>query len=265
MMKIVDVHTHAFPDFLAQKAIEKLSQNAYAVPYHNGTINGLLESMDKAGVYQSWVQSIATKPEQEENILKWSIEIKSDRIIPFISVHPESNIYIEILKKAKDNGIKGVKLHPHYQDFFINDTKLYKFYEDILKEDFIILFHSGKDDGFKGYDNASAKRVSDMIKRFEGEKIILAHYGAYKEWNEVLDLIAGKDVYLETSFAINIGGKEIFKKILDKHNIDKILFGTDSPWNDVKKEIELLKNIELRKVILEKIFYKNSEKLLSKN
>ena len=161
-MKIIDVHTHAFPDFLAEKAISVLSESAYTSPYHNGTINGLIKAMDKAGVYQSWVQSIATNPEQAKNILVWSLKIRSDRIIPFISVHPEDINYTEILDEAKDNGIKGVKLHPHYQGFNIDDDGVLPFYETILKKGFILLFHSGKDDAFLKFDNASATRVAKI-------------------------------------------------------------------------------------------------------
>ncbi len=262
-MKIIDVHTHAFPDFLAEKAITALSENAYATPYHNGTIAGLLESMDKSNVYQSWIQSIATKPDQAENILNWSLEIASDRIVPFISVHPEDKNFRNILDKAKDNNIKGVKLHPHYQDFFIDDEKVFPFYEAILKKGFIILFHAGKDDGFPGKDNASAVRIKKVIKNFAGEKIILGHFGAYKEWDEVFHNIAGENIYIETSFVLKLQGESIFKKIIEKHSHDKILFGTDSPWSNVAEDVQLLQHTTLPQELKEKIFYKNALLLLN--
>lgn len=257
-MKAIDVHTHAFPDFLAEKAISTLARNAYKKPYHNGTIKGLLKEMDRAKVEKSCVLSIATKPEQAENILNWAIEIKSNRIIPFISIHPLTRNYKEILEKAKDNGIIGVKLHPHYQGFFIDDEKLFSFYETILKQGFIIEFHSGVDDGFPGKDNASAIRVKKVIDEFNGSKIILAHYGAYKEWKEVYNLLAGMDVYFETSFAIKVGGIKLFKRILNKHSHKRILFGTDSPWNSIYEEKKLLEiNMEDKEVLAD-ILYNNA-------
>ena len=262
-MKIVDVHTHCFPDHLAERAMEKLTDLSYQKPFHNGTVAGLLNSMDEAGIYKSIVQSIATKPDQVENILNWSIKIKSERIEPFISIHPESKNYIEILKKAKDNGIKGLKVHPHYQGFNADDEKIFFMYETFCKFNLIVLFHSGEDLAFPGCDNASTERMLKVKEKFPEMKIILAHYGAYREWDKVYELLAGKDLYFETSFILEEAGEEMFKKIMGKHSDNKIMFGTDSPWTDQKNAVQLLKNLSISEESKAKIFYKNIENLLN--
>ncbi len=263
-MKIVDVHTHCFPDFLAERAMDALCSSSDIKAYHNGTLNGLIKSMDNAGITKSVIQSIATRPSQTENILDWSLEIKSDRIEPFISIHPEYKEYDTILKKARDNGLIGVKVHPHYQSFMINDEKYFYLYEAYCKYNFIVLFHAGADIAFPGYDNASVARLINVLDRFPQMRLILAHYGAYREWDEVYEKIAGRDVYIETSFILEERGEDMFLKILKKHPKDKILFGTDSPWLEQKNAVKLVEESDIDKDLKEKVFYKNYSMLLNK-
>ena len=61
-MKIVDVHTHVFPDAIADKTIASLSERAGSRAYANGKIEGLLESMDRAGVACSVLAPVVTAP-----------------------------------------------------------------------------------------------------------------------------------------------------------------------------------------------------------
>ncbi len=86
----IDVHTHAFPDRLAARAIAALEAGAPSCrAFLDGRLASLVASMDRAGIETSVVASIATKPEQFPAILAWSREIASPRIVPFASVHPD--------------------------------------------------------------------------------------------------------------------------------------------------------------------------------
>ncbi|MBN1422128.1 MAG: amidohydrolase, partial [Planctomycetes bacterium] len=83
---IIDAHTHAFPDPLAARALESLSANAGGIrPFHDGTVAGLIRSMDAAGVDRSVLCPIATRPDQQEGILRWVLAAPRERIIPFAS------------------------------------------------------------------------------------------------------------------------------------------------------------------------------------
>lgn len=88
MQGIIDFHTHAFPDALADGAVKVLQQKGGIAVHLGGRISSLLESMDRLGVEKSVVCSIATKPSQFEPILAWSKKIRSERIIPFPSLPP---------------------------------------------------------------------------------------------------------------------------------------------------------------------------------
>ena len=110
-MNIIDIHTHAFPDHIAERALPHLMERSQLPTYTEGTIASLLASMDRAGIRSSVVASIATKPSQFASILKWSQEIASDRIIPFPSIHPEDPKGLEHISEIASAGFKGIKLH----------------------------------------------------------------------------------------------------------------------------------------------------------
>ena len=74
---IIDAHTRAFPDPIAERAVESLA----------GTVDPLLASMDAAAIDRSGVTSVATNPAQSMPILEWSKLSRSPRLEPLGSVH----------------------------------------------------------------------------------------------------------------------------------------------------------------------------------
>jgi uncharacterized protein len=89
MVGAIDIHTHAFPDHIAPKAIPTLEKGSAIKAYLNGTVTALLESMDRVGVEQSVLCSIATRPEHFDPILEWSKILRSERIELFPSLRLE--------------------------------------------------------------------------------------------------------------------------------------------------------------------------------
>jgi len=257
---IIDFHAHAFPDELAPKALKKLAYKSHVKPSFDGTVSGLLKSMDKAGIEKSVLLNIATRPEQTEKIIAWCLGIKSERIIPFASIHPENKNIGALAGRIKGEGLPGVKLHPMYQDFSMDEERLFPLYEALRKEGLLLLLHTGFAEGKR----AEMKRLKNIIIRFPGLRIIASHTGGWKMWAEVLDVIAGSDIWLEISMTMKyIEDMGLFFEILEKHSGDKILFGTDAPWAGQKEEALNFKKLNLGKEIEDRIFYKNALALLA--
>ena len=82
--------------------------------------------------------------------------------------------------------------------------------------------------------------------------------------DEVLEKLAGKPVYFDTSFVLD-HYYEKCREIILKHGFDKILFATDSPWSDQKKFVELVKDFGFSEEETDKILYKNALRLLGGN
>ena len=260
---IIDFHTHAYPDDIAERAINGLMYSSKIKPYSNGTISGLLKSMDDAGIDKSVVLNIATKPEQVENIIKWCIKIKNNRIIPFASIHPENKNYKELLKRIKNENILGIKLHPMYQDFCLDDENMYYIYEEISINNLILIFHMGFDIAFRKDKRAEVRRLIKIIKKFPELKIVAAHTGGWQMWDEVISELVGLNVWIETSMTVEyIDNKNKFVEILKKHLADRILFGTDIPWANQKSEVNGIKELDITADFKNKIFCNNARELL---
>lgn len=261
---IIDIHTHAFPDNLAGEAMNKLAYSSKVKPSFDGSISGLLSSMDRAGIEKAAVLNIATKPEQVFNIIKWCLKIKSDRIVPFASVHPDNGDIKDLIKRIKGEGLLGIKLHPMYQDFYLDDDKMFFIYEEVAVNGLILIFHTGLDIAFRSDRRAEVKRLKRVIGKIPGLKIVATHTGSWQMWNDVLSEIAGLDVWLETSMTLKyIEDKKIFLEILKKHSPDRIMFGTDAPWSDQKEEVELINDLDISNELKYRIFSENAQKLLS--
>lgn len=259
---LIDFHTHCFPDKIASNAIEKLSYASGGLePFTDGTVKGLKNLMEESSVDISVVLNIATNPRQQKNVNDFASLINGENIVSFGSVHYGSPDVFEELERIKAMGLKGVKLHPDYQGFEVDDIKMKPIYKKISDLGLITVFHSGKDYGFGPPYGNTPEKLSKALLWFSSP-VVAAHWGGVACYEDVLKHLCGKDVYFDTSFGYSMMPKFYAQKIVDKHGADKILFGTDTPWHNAKMELRLINSLEISIEDKEKIFYKNAEKLL---
>ena len=260
---IIDFHTHAFPDALAERAMAQLlSETDQVHAFLDGKLSSLLHSMDANGIEKSVLCSIATKPAQFEPIFRWSQEIRSDRIIPLASVHPQDPDAVEHIHQIAQAGLKGIKMHPYYQDFYLDDPKLYPLFEAIQEDGLLLTVHTGYDVAFDPIDRATPRQISHVAERFPAMKLITTHLGAWLQWDEVQRYILGKPIYMETSFSVEYLDADRVRRMLLGHPEDYILFGTDSPWTDQRETIASHKRLDLPENIQRKYFSENALHLL---
>lgn len=259
---VVDFHAHCFPDELAGRAIPALAARARIQPALDGTVADLKKSMKKAGVGRSVVLSIATRPSQTESINNWCAAIQDSEITAFGSIHPEYAEWKSELERIKDLGLKGIKLHPDYQEFFVDEERMFPIYEKAFELGQIVLFHAGLDIGLPGPYHCTPERLLKVVKAFPGGKIVAAHMGSYSYWDDVERLLVGEDIYFDTSYSLGKMDDEQAKRIIENHGYEKILFGTDSPWSGQEEEIARLKRLGLDGEIEAAILGGNAERLL---
>ena len=228
----------------------------------DGTISDLLSSMDSAGIEIAVICSIATTPKQVRNITEWSRQVASERIIPFPSIHPDYADFREEIARMKDLGMKGIKMHPQYQGFAIDEDRVLPIYEAIAAHDLILTFHAGFDISFPTDPSASPDKMARVIERFPDLKIVACHFGGWRQWEEVKQYLAGKDLFFETSYTIGDLSDEKVLELIRLHGEDRILFGTDSPWKDQREYVKEVNSLPLSDDTREKIFHRNAEKLL---
>jgi predicted TIM-barrel fold metal-dependent hydrolase len=261
--RIIDFHAHAFPDALAPRAMKVLLEEApEARAYLNGTIADLLRSMDQAGIEKSVICCIATKPEQFEPILRWCGQVRSDRLIPFPSVHPADPDRLDGIRRIREEGFLGIKLHPFYQDFFADEDRMLRFYEEVSRQELLLTMHTGYDIAFPRIRRADPEKLRRIKEALPALKLVTTHLGAWRQWDEVRQHIIGREIHMETSFGIDELGIEQAQEMILEHPRDYVLFGTDSPWTDQSQTLWLLKNLDLPHERLSRILAGNALSLL---
>ncbi len=264
MAKIIDVHTHAFPDDVAARAVERLEAVCPITTVAEATVSSLLKSMDAAGVDVSVICAIATKPEQNEGILSWCDAIRCDRIEPFPSLHPKTARAGEWIERIVAEGFRGIKLHAMYQDFVVDDAAMDEIYAAAEALGLVIQFHAGRDFGFPmDDDRASPARMARLAQRFGRLKMICSHMGGWRMWDESEEhLVSKADVYLETSFSLADLGPARAAEMIRRHGAGRVLFGTDWPWARQAEDVERLAGLPLEETEIEQIAWSNAAKLL---
>jgi predicted TIM-barrel fold metal-dependent hydrolase len=259
---VIDFHTHAFPDSLAEKAIAALTADIDAKTWHDGRVSSLLASMDRAGIEKAVICAIATKPSQYAPILEGSRSIASERIIPFPSIHPADTGLEEKLETIARARFLGIKLHPYYQEFTLDEERMFPIYETANRLGLIIVCHTGFDIAFPRKRIADPAKTARVMRLFPGLKLVASHLGGWEDWDEVIAHLAGRNIYIETSYSLEVMERKTALEIIERHPSDYILFGTDSPWADQANAVRLVKDLDLGGEAEEKLFHENAERLL---
>ncbi len=259
---IVDFHTHCFAETLAERAVASIALAADIKANSDGTVAGIRASMKKAGIDKSVLLNIATKPQQTSRINQWAISIQADDLIPFGTIHPDFGDWENELVRLQQAGIKGIKFHPDYQLFYVDDPKMFPIYEKAAQLGLIIIFHAGVDLGLPAPYHCPPQRMRQVVRAFPGAKLVAAHMGGYQYWDEVEHFLVGEELYLDTSFSLREMSAEQFSRILSGHGADRLLFASDSPWGSQSEEVERIQAMVLPDDVRQAILGGNAEKLL---
>ncbi len=275
---IIDFHTHAFPDKIASKALDSLKKAAKTEAFHDGTISDLSIKTKEALIDYSIVLPVVTSPSQTKSINDFAINVNNSKeyynILSFGGIHPDYEFYEEELIRLKENGIKGIKLHPEYQKTYIDDNKYIKIIDKAFELGLIVIIHAGIDIGIESDIKASPKRILNCYNKLKNKGIfVLAHMGSWKMWDEVYNDILGKDFYIDTAFSlkeviqndkkIKLLQKEEIIKFIKKHSSKKILFATDAPWSNQKEYVEFMNSLNLNEEDYKNIMGLNAKKILN--
>lgn len=259
---IIDFHTHAFPDAVAAKAIPTLEKVGNITAQTLGTVDALLTSMDSAGIEKSVICSIATRPEQFTAILKWSHTVKSSRIIPLPSIHPNDPDCVQHVYRVKEEGFAGIKMHPYYQNYSLADEQLSPFYAAVSESGLLLVAHCGFDIGFPRTRCADPAQILQLLTNFPKLRFVATHFGGWKLWDEVEEMLIGKEIFMEISFALKYLPREQISRMLKRHPREYLLFGSDSPWDDQSACLQALRDLSLDEELFTEITGKNAQALL---
>ncbi|MGI5958735.1 MAG: amidohydrolase family protein [Massiliimalia sp.] len=261
----IDFHIHAFPDKIAGRTMEHLSKIAGSQPVTDGTVSGAVEKLSQYGAHDGVLMQIATKPSQQTTVNNWaaSIQKTTPGIVCFGSVHPDAPDALDELERIRSLGLYGVKLHPDYQNFMVDDPKLFPIYDTIAQLHLPLMLHTGCDPVSPKLIHAPAYRLKKVIEQFPNLTVIAAHMGGLGRYDDTEEHLVGKNLYLDTSTPSAPCSREQALRIIRNHGAHRILFATDCPWSDGNQGISFLENLGLSDQELELIFHKNALSLLN--
>lgn len=274
-MMYFDFHTHAFTDTLAERAMISLKHTAEISekadireisPCTDGTLSGLKKIMKKCGIDKSMILPVATKPSQQMTINNWAAEVMDDSIYCCGTVHPDADDILQELERIKSLGLYGIKFHSEYQHFRPDEERMIPVYRKIAELGLFAVFHGGWDPLSSTEILATPKSFANIAQKVPELTIIAAHLGGMLLFDDVKEYIAGKfdNIYLDTGILSGYISKEQLFRIIKNHGADRVLFGSDAPWDNPQNEIDLINSLPLDSEEKEKIFYKNAEELLEK-
>lgn len=261
-MRVFDIHTHIFPDKIAARTVESIGKASNLVPSYDGTRRGLEKALQSAGIDGALNCPIATKPDQVASINNWASDQNRWPILSLGSVHPEFPDLHHCIQRVHEAGLRGIKVHPEYQQFALDDPRMTTVWEACHAHRLIVMLHSGADIAFAPPFRSTPDTVAALISKYPGMQLIAAHFGGWEMWDAVENELLGKRLYLDTSFTLGRLPDETVVRLMRKHGVDKVLFGTDAPWRDQKADLEHFLRLPLTHEEQQAILWDNAAALL---
>lgn len=266
-MSLIDFHTHIFPDKIAPAAVASLAEAGGTRPEGGtGTLDDLEGVALREGISLCVNLPIATRPDQAASINRFAREVnrREGRVISFGAIHPDAAEPERELAELAEAGFRGIKLHPDYQGHYADDPAVIRVVKEAKRLGLHTVFHGGVDIAFPNDVHAAPERISRLLSALgEGEgKVIVAHIGGYRLWDDVERVLVGRDVLFDLSYGIDHLPPEQLLRIVTRHGADKILFGSDYPWRDPADIDRVLSKLPLSDGQFSLIRSGNAERLL---
>lgn len=270
---LIDFHVHMFPEALAKKTLPKLAISPGATGRTRPTSptaqlpGHLAAQAGRVGAWTApWTLHIATSVHAMHKVNDFAAAVKSERLYSFGSVHPDAPDALEELDRIQALGLDGVKFHPDYQDFFVDDEKMAPIYEKIQSLGLPVTFHAGWDPLSPEVVHAEPERLARVLDAFPRMTVIGAHLGGLCRYDQVEKFLLGRrNLYLDTAMtAPYLEDEAQYGRILRGHGLDRVLFATDCPWSTPLRELPLLERAGFTPEERERITWKNALALLER-
>lgn len=256
--KIFDVHTHIFPEKIAQKAVENIGRYYNIDMWGDGTVDALLESGRQVGVDRYLVHSSATHVDQVKAINNYIAGVVKSHpnLIGFGTLHFDLDDIDSEVARIIALGLKGIKLHPEFQHFVIDEPSMMPVYKGIVGK-LPLLIHVGD----QNRDSSSPLRLARVLDRFPDLVVIAAHFGGYRMWEDSRKYLLGRNIFMDTSSSLAYLDPATAVEMIRSHGAAKFMFGSDYPMWTHRAELDRFLRLDLTEAEREAILYNNAATL----
>lgn len=241
---IIDSHTHVWPDKIAGIALGS-NRVPGLEPRGDGTVGGLTRQMESAGVAISCCLGIANEARHVDKVNAFVAGLQADNRIGFGTVHVDLSVE-ENLASLHRHGLKAVKLHPLFQNFALDDKRLWAILE-AFGGDIAVITHVGEGGDARTNSLSSPKMIADICRQFPDLRLMACHFGGYKILDDAEEMLSGTNVVLETSWppSLTTLQPDRVRRLIRNHGAERIVFGSDWPMTDPREEIAAIKALGL--------------------
>lgn len=260
-MKFIDIHTHIYPDEIARKATKNVI-DFYEIGDGNmdGTESMLVTRGKAAGIEQFVILPVAVRSDRVQHINDFTLQRagQNDCLIPFGTVHAAMDSPPDEAERVLSLGAKGIKMHPDFQEFDIDDPRLFPLYE-ALRGRASVMFHVGD----KRYTHSHPAKVRRILELFPGLDVIAAHFGGYSMYETAQALLQDTNCVMDISSSMMFMEPGVPEKYINAYGAERIAYGTDYPVFDPIKEVERFLQLDLTDDQKEQIAYKTARRILN--
>lgn len=271
---VIDFHTHNFPDVLAPRAIASMlvGLEDRMPPVGDGTVRRQLQDMTRFGVDVAVCCPIATRPKQAQVILERAKRIRDGeegeeaarRIWQLASVHPDNPDAEACFRAIREAGIPGIKVHPYYQGFVLNEARMVRFFSMARDAGLFVMSHCGLDLGYMGAPmTCGPAEIVSLLKAVPGLRFVAAHLGGScgNAPHCVDPLLEFENCFFDTAVLNCAEEDEEAQRIMATWPAERLLFGTDYFWRDEARLMEWARRYRPDPAEQELIFHANAERL----
>lgn len=275
MSEVIDFHTHNFPDALAPRAIESMVKKLRGslVPVGDGTVAMQLRDMAASGVDKAVVCPVATKPTQFQVILDRAKAVRdgefgaeaANRLVQLCSVHPADPDFGERIGQVAAAGFRGVKVHPYYQGFALDDPKVVPYFRAIRDAGLFVIAHCGIDLGFMDSPmTCGPAQIAALLKAVPGLTFVAAHLGGCggnppHATDALLDF---ENCFIDTAVVSVCDDDAECRRVMSEWPAGRLLFATDYFWRDERFIADWVRQCRPDPAERELVFSGNARRLL---
>ena len=261
-MHFIDFHSHVYPDPIASKAADNVRQfyDGLGNPAIDGSVRTLLERGTLAGVQEFVILPVAVQAARTRHINDFILEQveKQSRFFGYGTIHAGMEDLTGEVQYIMDKGLRGIKMHPDYQLFAIDDPRLFPVYE-MAEEKLPFIFHMGD----QRYDYSHPARLRRVLELFPRLRVIAAHFGGYTMYDVAAEELKGTDCFFDVSSSLMFMEEGVAEKYINRHGADRFVYGSDFPMWDPVEEMERFLRLKLTDDQREQIAHITAEGILN--
>lgn len=261
--EIIDVHSHIWPDKIAVRAADNIVNYYSLARQGDGSIEGIFRGAEGLDNIRFVISSATLRPDIEHarvgNDFLLGVAEKDVHFIPLASFHPDIPFdeTVAELERCKALGSKGIKIHSDFQRFYIDSPNAMEVYKEAARLGLPILFHVGD----KNTDFSTPKRVCNILEKLPELTVIAAHMCGYSVWDEAEKYLIGAPVYTDTSEALIGMDEKGLYRLIEKHGVEKVMFGSDYPLWNTRFAFDQIESIGLGESEKALIYSENAKKV----